>query len=214
MFDFDCQYRIGTDSPATCVWQSERLGHVVKTSYLFCKNCTSNVHKNGDNDKDFLKKCFYRRYNKNFFEKLSKKYINHTKILCPKNWSMINDKFAELKKLPWFIDIGLTGSYIVDGVNNHKDIDIVFWINNIQQYSIWLENNHLPEYMFDNLKTDYYIFLKPYYQFFVSLWPNQKKIFTSKYFSANISTTEDLEIIYDNSHEKLLNYGDIQIFKN
>jgi hypothetical protein len=41
-----------------------------------------------------------------------------------------------------------------------------------------------------------------------------KKIFTSKYFSANTSTTEDLEIIYDNSHEKLLNYSDIQIFKN
>jgi hypothetical protein len=209
MFDFDCQYRIGCDSPAICEWQSKRLGHVVTTSYLFCRQCPINVYKYGQNNKDFLKKCFYRRYDKTFFDKLIKKYVNHTKIICPNNWKIINDQFSFLKKYSWFVDIGLTGSYIVENVENHKDIDIVFWVKDIRSYAEWLKNNNLPEKILDGTKIDYYIFLEPYYQFFISLWPNQKKIFTSKYFSSNISSGEDLKIVYDSTYEKLLEYQDI-----
>ena len=213
MFNFDCQYRIGHDSPAICEWQSKRLGHIVKTSYLFCNHqCPKNVYEFGQHDKEFLKRCFYRRYDNNFFSKLTNKYISHTKIICPKNWQDINNKFSFLKKQSWFVDIGLTGSYIVENIDSHKDIDVVFWINNIRDYAKWSEANILPDRLF-NIKIDYYIFLEPYYQFFISLWPNQKRIFTSKYFSSNISTSEEFEIFYDNTYEKLLEYEDIYPLK-
>lgn len=213
MFDFDCKYRIGCESPCVCEWQSKRLGHIVKTSCLFCNNkCPKDVYEFGNNNKEFLKTCFYRRYDKNFFVKLVNKYINHTKIICPNNWEKINREFSFLREQSWFVDIGLTGSYIVENVESHKDIDVVIWISDIREYAKWLENNILPEKLYD-IKVDYYIFLKPYYQFFISLWPNQKKIFTSKYFGSNISTSEEFEILYDNTYEKLLEYEDIYPLK-
>jgi hypothetical protein len=210
-FNFDCKYRLGCASPAICSWQSNRLGHIVTTSNTFCNQCPDHVRSNGYEDKDFLKKCFNRRYDKNFLSKLYNKYNKENIITIPNNWNEVNNQFCYLKNYDWFIDIGLTGSYIVDGLSNHKDIDIIFWIKNIENYADWLKYNTLPNY-FQNIKVDYYIFLEPYYQFFISLWPNQKTIYVNNYFTTNIMTSSDIKIIYNDYYEKLLEANDIVIY--
>jgi hypothetical protein len=208
MFNFDCKYRLGSNSPAVCLWQSQRLGQIAYTSYLFCERCPLEVRSSGSENKDFLKTCFNRRYDENFLNKLYNKYSSSTKIIVPDNWNKINNFFSSYKKQPWFVDMGLTGSLIVDGVLNHKDIDIIFWIKNIEEYVEWLNKNSLPQF-FENSKIDYYIFLEPFYQFFISLWPNQKKIYTSKYFNAQISSANDFEIVKYEDNKKLLDFYDI-----
>jgi hypothetical protein len=206
-FNFTCDYRIGDINPAICLWQSKRLGQIIKTTHLFCNQCPSNVYQNKNEDPAFLKKCLNRRYNDTFVNKLYNKYTEHTKIILPNNWTEISNSFNILKQENWFVDLGLTGSYIVKGVENHKDIDIILWINNIIDYLNWIEYNTLPGFILDSIKVDYYLFLEPHYQFFVSLWPNQKKIFTSSYFHNNISCDDEtLEIVYNNTLDKILDF--------
>jgi hypothetical protein len=210
MFKFDCQYRLGSQSPAVCLWQSQRLGQVAHTSYLFCDQCPLQVRSQGKEDKDFLKKCFNRRYDKDFLNKLYHKYDKQTDIVVPNNWQEINNYFNNLKQYDWFIDIGLTGSYIVKGLDNHKDIDIILWIKNITDYVSWSKANSLPTH-FNSIKIDYYIFLEPYYQFFISLWPNQEKIYVNNYFTANIKSN-NIQIIHNDFYDKLLDSTDITLY--
>jgi hypothetical protein len=205
-FNFDCAHRVeNQNSKPVCLWQSHRLGQLITTNSLFCNQCPSDVYKQDSDNPTFLKKCLSRRYANHFLDKLYTKYNNHTKIILPNNWNNIVDSFSFLKKEEWYIDIGLTGSYIVEGVDYHKDIDIIFWIKDIPSYLNWTKNNELPKTILNNIKSDYYIFLEPHYQFFVSLWPNQKKVFTSKYFINNISCSDlSIEILYDDSLDKIL----------
>lgn len=211
MFKFDCKYRLGSNSPAVCLWQSQRLGQVAHTSYLFCDRCPSEVRSLGAENKDFLKTCFHRRYDQNFLNKLYNKYTTHTKIIIPNNWNSINDFFSPYKQYSWFIDVGLTGSLIVDGISNHKDIDIIFWIKNIEEYVEWLKYNSLPK-VFENYKIDYYIFLEPFYQFFVSLWPNSKKLYINNYFNSDsISVQSEISVVRNDTYYQFLNEKDILV---
>jgi hypothetical protein len=205
-FDFDCCHRIeNSQSKPVCLWQSHRLGQLITTTSLFCNQCPLDVYKQDSDNPKFLKKCLSRRYTDVFLNKLYNKYTNHTKIILPDNWNNIVDTFSFLQKEQWYVDIGLTGSYIVENIKEHKDIDIIFWIKDIPEYLNWTKNNELPKTILNNIKTDYYLFLEPHYQFFVSLWPNQKKIFTSKYFVPNISCSDpSIEILYDDSLDKIL----------
>lgn len=210
MFKFECQHRLGSQSPAVCLWQSQRLGQVAKTSYLFCDQCPLSVREHGQENKDFLKKCFHRRYDKNFLNKLYNKYDKETSIIIPDNWQEIDNYFEYLKQYDWFVDIGLTGSCIVQGLSDHKDIDIILWIKNIEDYVSWSDSNSLPAH-FNSIKIDYYIFLEPYYQFFISLWPNQQKIYVNNYFTANIKS-DNIQIIHNDYYEKLLEHTDIKSY--
>lgn len=210
MFKFECQHRLGSQSPAVCLWQSQRLGQLANTSYLFCDQCPISIRRDQQENKDFLKKCFHRRYDKNFLNKLYNKYSKETNISIPNNWQDINDYFSYLKQYDWFIDIGLTGSYIVKGLDNHKDIDIILWIKNIPDYINYINQNPLP-IQFNSLKIDYYIFLEPYYQFFISLWPNQQKIYINNYFTANIKS-DNIQIIHNDFYEKLLDKIDVMSY--
>lgn len=188
LYEFDCQFRYSNESPAICKYQSLRLGHIVKTSYLFCNyNCPKNVYADGQEDNNFLKKSFDRRYNKDFIQKVVNKYKKKTTIVIPEIWTDINTFYTSLlKKYSWFIDVGMTGSVVVDGVKDHKDIDVIIYINNIDEYVKWISNNELPSYLNDK-KIDYYIYTDPYCQFFVSVWPNSKKIIMNEKFVNNIS---------------------------
>lgn len=198
-YNFDCQFRCGNDNPTICKYQSLRLGHLVKTSHLFCNNmCPSKVYEHGEEDITFLKKCFDRRYDKNFLDEVLAKHKTPTKLIVPEIWKGIEHKiYNVLFKEIWFQDVGLTGSVIVDGVNNHKDIDIVISINNIDEYIEWHKNNKLPEKI-NFIKADYYIYIETTNQFFTSLWPNQKKVYLNKIFEDNISIPEGYEKVYNN----------------
>lgn len=198
-YNFDCQFRCGNDNPTICKYQSLRLGHLVKTSHLFCNNvCPSKVYKEGVEDIDFLKTCFDRRYDKNFIDEVVLKYKTPTKLIVPDIWKAIEHKIYNiLFKEIWFQDIGLTGSIIVDGVNNHKDIDIVISINNIDGYIEWNKNNKLPTKI-NFIKADYYIYVETTNQFFTSLWPNQKRVYLNKIFEDNITIPEGYEKVYNN----------------
>lgn len=206
-FNFDCQFRCGNKSPAICKYQSLRLGHIVKASYLFCNNsCPKNIHEHAQEDDNFLKKCFNRRYDINFIKEVIDKYKKQTTIIIPKIWDTINTTLVPLlKDYSWFKDIGLTGSVIVDGVTNHKDIDVVIYINNIDAYTEWHDNNVLPSHISD-YKIDYYIYIDPYCQFFVSLWPNSNSIIINKNFEHNVKIPTNYNISYNNfNFERYLN---------
>lgn len=198
-YNFDCQFRCGNDNPTVCKYQSLRLGHIVKTSHLFCNHsCPSQVYNEGKEDIPFLKKCFNRRYDTNFIDNVLLKHNTPTKLIVPDIWKGIESKIYNLLfKEIWFQDIGLTGSIIVDGVNNHKDIDIVLSINNIDDYIKWNKNNKLPDKI-NFIKTDYYIYVETVNQFFTSLWPNQKKVYLNKAFEKNITIPSDYTIEYNN----------------
>lgn len=206
-FNFDCEFRCGNTSPSICKYQSLRLGHIVKTSYLFCNNsCPKKVYLNGEEDNNFLKECFNRRYDINFIQEVINKYKKQTTIIIPKNWQTIyNTFFPLLSQYSWFNDIGLTGSCIVEGVTNHKDIDVVIYINNIDDYITWQNNNTLPSHI-DNTKIDYYIYVNPYCQFFVSVWPNSKSVIINKNFENNVKIPVGYSVSYNNfDFEQYLN---------
>jgi hypothetical protein len=198
-FDFECQYRSDNASPSICKYQSLRLGHIVRTSYIFCnKVCPKCVHQDGQEDSIFLKRCFNRRYDKDFIQKVVDKYREKTTIIVPEIWNNINTAYTLLlKKYSWFVDVGMTGSVVVDGVKNHKDIDVIIYINNIDQYVEWISNNELPTHI-DEKKIDYYIYIDPYCQFFVSVWPNSKKIIMNEKFVNNISVPKEYSIELNN----------------
>lgn len=195
LYQFDCKFRCGTDSPSVCKYQSLRLGHIVQTSHLFCNNnCPKNVYIDGQEDNNFLKKVFDRRYDKDFIQKVVNKYKKKTTIIVPEIWTSINATYTSLlKKYPWFVDVGMTGSVVVDGVENHKDIDVIIYINNIDEYIEYISNNILPSHV-HNKKIDYYIYIDPYCQFFVSVWPNSKKIIINEKFVNNISIPKEYSI--------------------
>jgi hypothetical protein len=195
IFTFNCQYRLGNQSPAICLWQSEKLGHIVKTSNLFCNRCPSGVYMDGDNNKEFLQKCFERRYDKNFLCKVLNKYSTETKIIIPDIWYSIFNTLQYVLDQPWCLDIGLTGSCIVNGAQNHADYDIVFRINNITEYNRWISQNSLPE-LIGKHKTDYYFYTNSDFTFFCSLWPNNKIIEIGNLFIPIIVTDLDFEIRY------------------
>lgn len=197
-FDFECQYRADNTSPSICKYQSLRLGHIVSTSYIFCnKVCPKNVYINGQQDDNFIKKCFHRRYDKHFISEVIDKYRKQTTIMVPEIWGKINETFSSLmKNQDWFKDVGLTGSIIVDGVTNHKDIDIVIYITDIDKYIGWKTSNDLPSHI-DNLKIDYYIYIDPMVQFFTSLWPNQNTVIINKQFSNNIKVPKEYSVLYN-----------------
>ena len=197
-FDFECQYRADNTSPSICKYQSVRLGHIVSTSYIFCnKVCPKYAYQDGQEDSMFLKRCFNRRYDKDFIQKVVGKYKQKTTIIVPELFDKINKTFGCLiKNQDWFKDVGLTGSIIVDGVTNHKDIDIVIYITDIDKYIGWKTSNDLPSHI-DNLKIDYYIYIDPMVQFFTSLWPNSNTIIVNKQFSNNIKVPKDYSILYN-----------------
>jgi hypothetical protein len=194
-FDFECQYRADNTSPSICKYQSLRLGHIVSTSYIFCnKICPKNVYIDGQEDSMFLKRLFDRRYDKDFIQKVVNKYKKKTNIIVPEIWTSINSTYTSLlKKYSWFVDVGMTGSVVVDGVKEHKDIDVIIYINDIDGYIDWISNNELPSRV-DNNKIDYYIYIDPYCQFFVSVWPNSKKIIMNEKFVNNISVPKEYSI--------------------
>lgn len=199
MYNFDCQFRSDNSSPTICKYQSLKLGHIVSTSNFFCNlMCPKNVYLYGEHNIDFIKTCFHRRYNKEFIYKVINKYNTKTIIKIPEIWNDVNYTFIELlKPYDWFIDVGLTGSITVDGVTNHKDIDIIIYINDIDKYVSWNKDHILPKTI-NNLKIDYYIHIDPYPQFFVSLWPNQNKIIINEKFANNIICPENYTIVYKN----------------
>jgi hypothetical protein len=194
-YNFDCQFRCGNNNPSVCKYQSLRLGHIVKTSHLFCNNsCPKNVYIDGQEDHDFLKKVFNRRYDNYFIEKVLNKHHKKTTIIVPKIWKNINTTYTSLlKKYSWFLDVGMTGSIVVDGIKNHKDIDVIIYINNIDRYVEWISNNELPSHI-DNTKIDYYMYIDPYCQFFTSVWPNSKKIIMNEKFVNNIIVPKEYSI--------------------
>lgn len=196
-FDFECKFRHKDTNRHICSYQSIRLGHLVGTSYLFCNNCPKNVYLDEQQDDNFIKKCFHRRYDKHFISEVIDKYSKQTTIIVPKIWKTVDKTFINLKNQDWVKDIGLTGSIIVDGVSNHKDIDIVIYIKDINKYIEWKTTNDLPSHI-DTLKIDYYIYIDPMVQFFTSLWPNSNRIIMNEQFSNNITIPKNYSIIYNN----------------
>jgi len=212
MYNFNCQFRESDNSPCICKYQSLKLGHIVKTSSLFCNHeCPKNVYEQGEEDKEFLIKCFNRRYNHEFINKVINKFAKQTKLIVPSIWpEVFRTLYDILSQELWFDDIGLTGSIIVDGVDNQKDIDIVIGIKDINEYIQWSKNNSLPNYI-NNIKTDYYLYATPMDQaketicgsFFLSLWPNKKIIYTNELFKKNIIFPNDYQVFYNNIIDQL-----------
>lgn len=197
MYNFDCKFRYDNESPSVCKYQSTRLGHVVYTSSLFCNSsCPKHVYEHGQEDVYFLKKCYHRRYDKDFLDKVIKKYQKQTQLIVPDIWLEVNNVFCTLlKQESWFVDVGLTGSSIVSGVENHRDIDVVISINNIDQYLEWRKVNKtiLPTHI-NSIKIDYYFYTDICNQFFVSLWPNQKLVYIHHSFLKNTTFPDGYNI--------------------
>jgi len=199
MYKFDCQFRYNNNSPTACSYQSCRLGHIVNTSYLFCNNsCPQHIYLDNQEDPIFLKKCFHRRYDKNFISEVIQKYKIKTTIIVPDIWNIINETLRSfIQNQDWFVDIGLTGSIIVQGVSNHKDIDVVIYTKDIKKYIEWKTNNSFPSYI-NGTKIDYYIYTDPMVQFFTSLWPNSQTIILNSQFAENITVPLNYKILYNN----------------
>lgn len=197
-YNFECDYRVNNNSPTVCKYQSLRLGHLVGVSHLFCNHvCPKHIYDEGSEDIDFIKKCFHRRYDSVFLDKVLKKHKTKTNIIVPDIWNGIYNIFNNLLcDNDWFIDIGITGSIIVDGVFNHKDIDIVIEINNIDKYIEWVNNNTLPKHI-NHIPIDYFIYIESQNQFFTSLWPNKKAVYMNSYFESNITIPLDYTIRYN-----------------
>jgi hypothetical protein len=53
---------------------------------------------NGQEDNDFLKKVFDRRYDKDFIKKVVDKYKKKTTIIVPEIWNNINTTYTSLLK--------------------------------------------------------------------------------------------------------------------
>lgn len=208
-FNFDCKHRLGELSPAICKWQSCRLGQVIKTTNIFCKYCPENVRIHNENSSQFLVKCLHRRYQKDFVCKILNKYRLGATIHIPECWKEIFTKLSYLKNEPWLIDIGMTGSTIVEGLTNHKDYDILLWISDIDKYVEWSLKNKLPETI-GSKKTDFYIFTEPDVQFFVSLWPNLSKVYIHEYFKSKIKVNENIEIQYTDKISQIWNILDLE----
>lgn len=206
-FTFNCKHRIGSNNPAVCLWQSEKMNQIVKTTHIFCKTCPQEVHENGQNNPEFLRKCFNRRYGEEFVKKIHSKYqSNNIKIRIPEQWNHIYNQIKFVLNQGWCEDIGLTGSLIVASIDSHKDYDIVLKINDIENYYKWSISNKLPEYI-NGKRTDCYFVLEPHFQFFVSLWPNTQTVYINEYFGANIDVEKGLKSVYNNYTYDLINKG-------
>lgn len=203
-----------------CKFLTNTYGRMFPTNKIFCNiTCKrrgpyNNKQLTKEQEIDFIKEG-WETMRPRIFGIAEKAYINYNlnaDIYIPEIYNDIKNELIFLNNIDGFVKLYLTGSVIIKNIKKPlKDLDIVLQFNTIENYLNFRKLNLLPEKI-KNIPIDWFITIGDKNHdidvYFVYLDPEDKILYTSKWFDLKLNSIEDgIKVVYKTCeyHKKLMN---------
>ena len=194
-----------------CRYLTNKVGRLFSLNKRLCNlDCPRFGPKNGqccNDEQKFLNLAFtsFSPVHIMLVEKLLTNYSLPTDIIIPNEWDEIKNSLFFLKQYSGFKQFLITGSAITKNAKRPlKDLDIVLWFNNIEEYLEKQISSLLPPKI-GGITVDYFICIGEEDQipnlYFVSLDIKNKTLYTSSWFKLKIKSVPDGVKVIESSYK-------------
>lgn len=214
----NCKYLLVEDNGNRyCKFLSNKIGRPQIATKSFCNlKCKESGAYDGrelsaEQERDFVVGSLRRTnplfmLDKAFLGKMLEKYVKKADIIVPEIYPEIKKALEFLNTAQGFKKFYITGSAITSNASRPlKDIDILLWFETMEDYILSGIKKNLPSEI-NGVKTDYFYgsgdFDSLCSLFFCHMCPEEKKIYSSKWFNLNLSSIPEGFTVVNSKYEE------------